>query len=277
VDRNRELSDERFRYRHCLSCGTLSLIDVPADLGRFYPPSYYDLPAAGDLKSLAPVEAHKVALIRKYVRPGRMVEVGPGAGVFAYVASQAGFDLTAIEMDERTCEHLSAAVGVRALNSDDPAAALAGLPSSRAIAMWHVIEHLPDPAGVIDAAAANLEPGGVLALASPNPQALQFRLLKARWAHVDAPRHLFLVPLEALTRRAAAAGLRRVEVTTSDPAGRHWNRFGWEYAMRRRPAAGPPPKLVAVAALGLTLALRPLEHTALRGTAYTVVFMKDAA
>jgi SAM-dependent methyltransferase len=277
VDRNRELGHERFRYRRCLACGTLSLIDVPADLGRFYPPSYYELPAASELQGLVPVEAHKIAFLRKYVEPGRLVEVGPGAGVFAYGARQAGFDVTAIEMDERTCEHLSAAVGVRAVHSDDPAAALAGLPPSRAIAMWHVIEHLPDPAGVLDAVAANLEPGGVLALATPNPQALQFRLLKARWAHVDAPRHIFLLPVEALTRRAAAAGMQRVELTTSDPSGRHWNRFGWEYAMRRRPAAGPAPKPVAVAALGLTLALRPLEHTGLRGTAYTALFVKDAA
>jgi 2-polyprenyl-3-methyl-5-hydroxy-6-metoxy-1,4-benzoquinol methylase len=277
VDRNRELSDERFRYRRCLGCGTLSLIDVPADLGRFYPPSYYELPAAGDLERLAPAEAHKVSLVRRYVPPGRMVEVGPGAGVFAYGAARAGFDVTAIEMDPRTCEHLSTAVGVRVIESDDPAAGLAGLPASRAIAMWHVLEHLPDPAAAIDAASENLEPGGVLALATPNPQALQFRLLKARWAHVDAPRHLFLIPLEALTRRAAAAGLRRAEVTTSDPSGRHWNRFGWESAMRRRPSAGPAPKPVAVVALGLTLAVRPLEHTALRGAAYTAVFIKDAA
>jgi hypothetical protein len=128
---------------------------------------------------------------------------------------------------------------------------------------------------VLEAAAANLEPGGVLALATPNPESAQFRLLGPRWAHVDAPRHLFLLPLGAITGRAAELGLRRAAVTTSDPSGRHWNRFGWEYALRRRPAAGPPPRPLALAALGLTVALRPLEHSGMRGAAYTAIFVKE--
>jgi 2-polyprenyl-3-methyl-5-hydroxy-6-metoxy-1,4-benzoquinol methylase len=276
-DRNRELSEERFRYRRCTACRVLSLVDVPDDLDRFYPAAYYELPDPADLERLMPVEAHKVDLLRAWAAPGRLVEIGPGVGVFAYGARRAGFDVTAIEMDARTCKYLRDAVGVEAIHSSDPASALADLPPARAIAMWHVVEHLPDPWTVLDAAAANLEPRGVLLLATPNPEAAQFRLLRARWAHVDAPRHLFLLPLAALTERAAAAGLRRVAVTTTDPSGRHWNRFGWEYALRRRPAAGPPSRPVALTALALTLALRPFEHTALRGAAYTAVFVKDAS
>jgi 2-polyprenyl-3-methyl-5-hydroxy-6-metoxy-1,4-benzoquinol methylase len=274
VDRNRELSPQRFRYRRCAACATLSLVDVPQDLGRFYPQAYYELPQAGELEQIARGEAHKVALIAGRAPGGRLVEIGPGVGGFAYAARRAGFDVTAIEMDERAAAHLRDRVGVDTVHSDDPATALAGLAPSRAIALWHVIEHLPDPAAVLDAIAANLEPGGVLALATPNPQALQFRLLSARWAHVDAPRHLFLIPLGALTERAAAAGLRRVAAFTSDPSGRHWNLFGWEAALRRRPAAGPPSRALALAAMGVTLAMRPLEQRALRGAAYTALFVK---
>ena len=121
-----------------------------------------------------------------------------------------------------------------------------------------MIEHLPDPDAVLEVAATNLEPGGVLAIATPNPQSTQFKLMGAHWAHVDAPRHLILL-LDA-QRRAETLGLRQVAVTTSDPSGRHWNRVGWEYGMRRRPAAGPAPNSVAWTALALTVALRPLEH-----------------
>jgi 2-polyprenyl-3-methyl-5-hydroxy-6-metoxy-1,4-benzoquinol methylase len=274
-DRNRELSPERFDYARCTACGTLALVNVPADLGRFYPASYYELPDAGAMEGLRGVEQHKVDLLRRFVEPGRLVEIGPGAGVFAYAARRSGFDVTAVEMDERTSAHLRSAAGVEAINSSDPAGVLAGLPPSRAIAMWHVLEHLPDPDAVLAAAAANLEPGGALILGTPNPQALQFRLMGARWPHLDAPRHLFLVPLEALTQRAAAAGLRRVAVTTTDPAGRHWNLFGWEYGLRRRPAQGPPARAVALAALAFTLAMRPIEHRGMLGASYTAVFRKE--
>jgi 2-polyprenyl-3-methyl-5-hydroxy-6-metoxy-1,4-benzoquinol methylase len=275
-DRNRELSDESFRYQRCNECGVYSLVNVPADLGRFYPAGYYELPRAAQIDDLVATEAPKLELACRWVAPpGRLVEVGPGGGVFAYAARQTGFDVTAIEMDERTCRHLRDTVGVETIQSARPAAVLANLPASRVVAMWHVIEHVTDPWALVDAAAANLEAGGALVVATPNPNSLQFRLLRARWAHVDAPRHLFLLPLEALRRRAVSNGLRLAEVTTADPAGRRWNRFGWEYALRRRPAAGPVSRPVAAAALALTLALRPVEDADLRGAAYTAVFVKD--
>jgi SAM-dependent methyltransferase len=277
VDRNRELSDETFRYRRCGECHCLSLVDVPEDLGRFYPDAYYELPDADGLDTHLPGEMHKSERICRYAQPpGRLVEVGPGAGVFAYASRLAGFDVTAIEMDERVCRHLRETVGVAAVQSARPELVLAELPPSRVVAMWHVIEHVPDPWALLDAAAANLEPGGVLALATPNPDSLQFRLMGGRWAHVDAPRHLFLLPLDAVRARAEAAGLRELEVTTNDPGGRHWNRFGWERGMRRRPAAGPAPRPLAGTALGLTLALRPLEHRRLNGAAYTALFVKGS-
>jgi 2-polyprenyl-3-methyl-5-hydroxy-6-metoxy-1,4-benzoquinol methylase len=276
-DRNREITAQPFRYRRCTACAAISLVDVPEDLGPFYPSEYYGLRDPSELDGLIGAEQHKIDRVRAWSQPGRLVEIGPGVGVFAHGMRRAGYDVTAIEMDARACAYLRDVVGADAINSDDPAAALAQLPPSRAIAMWHVIEHLPDPWAVLDAAAANLEPGGALVVGTPNPDSLQLRLLKARWAHVDAPRHLFLLPLATLTERCSAHGLRRVEVTTTDPAGRHWNSFGWEYAARRRPAAGPAPRALALGAVGFSLAMRPLEHTGLRGAAYTAVFVKGDA
>jgi Methyltransferase domain len=276
TDRNRELSSESFRYRRCGACGVISLANVPADMGRFYPQEYYELPDADELARVANLERHKVDFIGAAVEPGRLVEIGPGAGVFSFAAREAGFEVTAIEMDARACVHLVETVGVVAINSADPAGAVRALPASRAVAMWHVIEHLPDPWRVLEATAANLEPGGVLALAAPNPDSAQFRILGGRWAHVDAPRHLYLLPLSTLTAKAASLGLRRALATTHDPSGRHWNRFGWEYAIRRRPASGPSSRLVRAASLALTGALRPVEHRGLRGAAYTCVFVKGS-
>ena len=51
-----------------------------------------------------------------------------------------------------------------------------------------------------------------------DPRSLQFRLLRARWAHLDAPRHLCLVPPDALVRREQL-GMRSVAMTTNDPYG----------------------------------------------------------
>jgi 2-polyprenyl-3-methyl-5-hydroxy-6-metoxy-1,4-benzoquinol methylase len=275
-DRNRRISDERFSYRLCERCGAIFLADPPEDLSRFYPDEYYVLPTDGQLERALQSERYKLDLIRAYAPGGRLVEIGPGAGMFAHAARAEGYEVTGIEMDERACRHLRESIGVEAVQSDSPGSALAELPPSHAIAMWHVLEHLEDPWACLDAAASNLEPGGVLAVAMPNPGAFQFRLTRGRWPHVDAPRHLFLIPAGLLDERARAAGLEMVALTARDRGGKYWNRFGWQYLlMRPRPSR---PRLAFALAFGLGLAtlMAPIERTDLRGSTYTALLRKPS-
>jgi len=274
-DRNREITDRRFEYRRCVSCRTLFLADVPSDLARYYPEDYYGLPSLDVLDRAADGEAPKLALIRAHADGGRLVEIGAAFGIFARAAQRAGFEVTALEMDARCCRYLEEVVGVDAIETDAPQAVLDDLGPARVITLWHVLEHLPRPWDVLAAGARCLEPGGVLAIAMPNPASLQFRVLGARWAHVDAPRHLFLIPFEALRARADALGLRLAEVVTSDPAGRYWNVFGWEYAIRGRPARRGSNRVTRLLAGTLALCVAPLERRGMNGTTYTAVFVKE--
>ena len=275
-DRNRRISDERFNYRRCERCGAIFLADPPDDMGRYYPDEYYVLPTDEQLEQALRSEQYKIDLIRPHAPDGRLVEVGPGAGMFAHAARTAGYEVTGVEMDARACRHLRETIGVEAVESDSPATALAELPPSRVIAMWHVLEHLQDPWSCLEAAARNLAPGGVLAIAMPNPAAFQFRLARGRWPHVDAPRHLFLIPAGLLDERARAAGLELVELTARDRGGVYWNRFGWQYLlMRPRPSK---PRLAFALAFGFGVAtvMAPIERTGLRGSTYTAVLRKPA-
>ena len=273
-DRNRGITGQSFEYRRCRSCGTTFLLDVPVDLGRYYPEDYYVLPAPAELDRAANGEAPRLKMLRAFVPDGPIVEIGAGFGVFSRAARRAGFEVTAIEMDERCCEYLEDVVGVRAIRSHTPGRALADVGPTRAIVMWHVLEHLPRPWDVLEQVAKRLEPGGVFALAMPNPDSLQFRLLGGRWAHVDAPRHLFLIPFAALRERAEKLGLEFRLLTTSDPATRGWNVFGWEYAIRRHPARRRSTLVTRTCSRALALGLAPLERRGMNGTAYTAVFVK---
>jgi SAM-dependent methyltransferase len=274
-DLNRAADEERFDYARCSACATYFLTAPPLDLTPYYPQEYYELPAAAELDRLAQSQAPVAELLLEHVGgPGRLVEVGPGEGVFARAALRAGFDVTAIEMDARACTHLRDVAGVEAIESAEPEDVIAKLPPSRAIVMWHVIEHLRRPWEVIERAAANLQDGGVLAIASPNPQALQFKLLRRRWAHLDAPRHLFLIPDDTLTRRCGELGLRLRSTTTADAAGRHWNRFGWEYALRRAPRSRPATRTSTLLSAVIAKGFSPIERRARNGCAYTSIFVK---
>jgi len=273
-DGNRLMSDEPFHYRRCDACATVWLHNVPDDIAAHYPADYHDFPSGRALDDAVVAEGPRLALITAHVTGGRLVEVGPSQGVFSCAARRARFDVTALEMDAECCAFLRDTLGVRAVNTADPVAAFADLPPSRAVVMWHLLEHVPDPAGLLAAVAANLEPGGVVAIATPNPQSLQARLLGRRWLHVDAPRHLTLIPLPTLTGLLERQGLRRVCATTVDPVGLALNRMGWQLSMVREPKLTREGPRWAYTFMKAGAALGPIERRGLRGAAYTTVFRK---
>lgn len=274
-DRNRGIGDERFEYRRCRVCGVLHLRNVPEDLGRYYPSAYFSLPSHDQLRAIGRGhERYRIDTVRRHVSSGRLTEIGPGDGIFAVQALDAGYEVSAIEMDREACEHLRAMLGIEVVQSATPDAALGALAPLQGVVAWHVLEHLPDPWALVDAAAAALQAGGVLVVATPNPCALGLRVLGGRWPHVDAPRHLFLLPHEAVIARAAAAGLEPVELTHTDAGGLHWNAFAWHYALRR-PAISPrADRLAQLAGHAIAAALAPVERRGLRGAAYTLVLRK---
>lgn len=281
-DRNRETTDATFAYERCLRCGTIFMREVPADLGPFYAGEYHRFGADGAAEwegnqTLRAVETARVAMLAEHAPSspgGRLIDIGAGPGAFAAAAKQAGYEVTAIEMDERSCDYMERRLGVRAIRSDDPVAALRQLPPARAISLWHVLEHLRDPAAMLATAADQLEQDGVLAIGVPNPASLQFRLLGARWAHLDAPRHLCFVPAPALSERLAELGLRPAIVTSDDLFSRLCALHGWVYALRPRPADGDARAVTVRAAQAITKALAPLERGDLRGPALTILAVK---
>jgi hypothetical protein len=279
-DRNREVTQARFEYARCGTCETVFIVAVPADLDRYYGGGYYHFDPDGEPswksnQTRLDSASFRVRLVRDQVAPGDLIEIGAGTGAFAVTAKAAGFNVSAIEMDEGCCRYLSEE-GVEAICSDQPLEALARLPSARAVALWHVLEHLPNPAEVLAGAAEKLESGGVLAIGVPNSSSVQFRLLGRRWPHLDAPRHLSLIPPDALIERGRDLGLRCVATTTTDPEGLEFNLFGWAYALRRRPAEGPLPRSVGYAAAAVARVAAPLERRGLHGSTVTLVMRKES-
>jgi SAM-dependent methyltransferase len=273
-DRNRGLGAGRFHYFQCRACKATFLADVPSDLGRYYAAYGYGSVAEPELPAFVRREQAKLELVMRFVRGGSMVEIGPGPGMFTRVAQSAGFDMTAIEMDSDYSDQLRNLPGVRAIQSDDPAEVLPTLPSSDAVVMWHVIEHLGDPWRLLDSCAENLRPGGVLAISTPNPESLQFRLLGRHWVHVDAPRHLQLIPAGTVRSRLERLGMRHVLTTSTDPVGQNCNYMGWEYTLRPHPASHGPTIASTGGAWLITRTLSAVERRGRQGSTYTSLFLR---
>jgi 2-polyprenyl-3-methyl-5-hydroxy-6-metoxy-1,4-benzoquinol methylase len=267
----------RFAYARCENCGLISNVTPPSDLQPYYAEEYYAIPSPAALTRLAAREDCKMNAVKRFVSGGRLLEVGPAFGVFASRAKREGFSVTCVERDPRCCEFLERQVGVQVIRSDNPAELLPRLPAFDVIALWHVIEHLEAPLQFVDAAAANLAPGGVLVLGTPNPNSFQFGLMGKAWPHLDAPRHLHLVPAQVLVDRARAKGLEPRLLDSNDADARSWNRFGWQRMIMNR-IPGKIGTAVGMLAGGtLSLAALPAESRNMRGSAYTLALQKRKA
>jgi 2-polyprenyl-3-methyl-5-hydroxy-6-metoxy-1,4-benzoquinol methylase len=272
-DLNRRLTDEQFPYYRCSNCGLVFLHPVPANLGRYYPSNYHDIPRSLDeLLQRRRGESYKLEALAR-VSGKRLLEIGPSFGAFAALARQAGFDVQTIEMDEQCCRFIREVVGVPAEHTGDVAAALQRTGRYDVIAMWHSLEHLPNPWDVLDELPRHLEPGGALLFATPNPESLQFRFFGRRWVHLDAPRHVNLIPHGVLEARLARAGMRRAYFTTEDSGAQECNLLGWIASSRTKLPRWERSRL-ASAAWKLAIPPSRLLERGRYGAAYTMGFTK---
>ncbi len=274
TDVNRRINANEFCYVHCKSCGLLRLDNVPENLGGYYTSDYYALPTLGELINIAKSNPLKINTIKKFKEGGKLLEIGPAYGVFAFQAKQAGFEVDVIEMDARCCEYLNQVVGVHVVCSMQPHDAMESLGQHDVIALWHVIEHLPEPWALMKSAADNLTLGGILVLAAPNPESWQFKIMKEKWPHLDAPRHLYLFPEQVLTDFAESLGLERIYYTTTDSDAKSWNRFGWQKFFMNKFSGRWLQRICFVVGYLLSFFMDPFENTDNKGSAYTLVFCK---
>lgn len=274
TDENHRISQTPYTYLKCADCHGVFLEKPPIDLGRYYQSDYYAIPSLEDLQKVADKDRNKINTVMRFASGGRLLEVGPAFGVFAWQAKQAGFVVDVIEMDARCCQYLEGTLGVNVTQSDNPPAAMQALPQHDVIAIWHVLEHLPDALAFLRAAAANLKSGGVLVVAMPNPDAWQFKVMGARWPHLDAPRHLTLIPQTWMTAQGEKFGLERVYLTSDDSDARSWNRFGWQRLLMNRFSGKFMQRVMFVLGYGLSIVLAPFDRKNFGGSAYTIVFRK---
>lgn len=276
-DYNHAVSGEVFRYAICTRCKLASLENVPNDLGPYYVSGYHMQPATdAAIEAGVAHEKYKIDLVRRFASSGRLLEIGPSWGAFCLLAKRAGFSVEAIEMDPSCCEFLTKRIGVKAICRSDEAAALSDATVPDVIAAWHVLEHLRDPWRLVDAAAERLAPGGVLVLALPNPGALQFKIFGRYWTHVDAPRHLHLIPPDVLRWRAERAGLRQEMCTTTDAGSVGWNEFGWVYSLPHFASGAFAKRVLRFAGRKISAAASFVERREGAGSAFTAVFRKPA-
>lgn len=219
----------RWRIVVCETCATgrLDPLPTPEEIAAFYPAAYY-----GDtgrkfkryvewaVRFVA--ERHVRFLARRVPPGGRVLDVGCGRGTLLAALADRGLEVHGVE------------VSSAAANGADPRASIriadglveAAYPENHfdLVILWHVLEHLRDPRGVLEEARRILRPGGDVVIAVPNFSSWQARWSGPAWFHLDPPRHVYHFPVEALRTLLDSCGFAR---RSEHHFSLRQNPFGW--------------------------------------------------
>jgi len=207
--------DPHLRMRRCGSCCTLCALPFPSaqKLAAYYNSEYSVIDAG-----LTPRRrANWVPLLEMAERPAagrRGLEIGSSTGAFLRLATERGWSMAGIELDDRArAQHAHASPGVPAY-ATLAAARRDGLRPVDAVWILHTLEHLPDPAAALREAVDALTPGGVLIASTPNGASLECLLLRSLCEWWTPPGHLMLLSPRGARILLERAGLETVSIET---------------------------------------------------------------
>lgn len=164
--------------------------------------------------------------LEQTVTPGRLFDVGAGAGFLVRVAMDRGWQAEGLEPQSSAVRYGRVHLGVPML--EGTASLLPTLPASSrdVVTLLDVIEHVVSPGALLAGVAHVLVRGGHLVLTTPRWDSWVARLLGTHW-YAMFPAHVHFFTRRSLTRSLTLAGFRVVRL------GVHWRYLDAAYLWQR--------------------------------------------
>jgi SAM-dependent methyltransferase len=206
------VTGDRFQVGYCRQCGLHVTSPVPseAEIVKYYPPAYY-----GSGRRFAHVVEwmldiiyrYRVWEIERHQRPGKALDIGCGRGLLLHKLRERGWDVRGTELSEDAASYARNVLGLPVTTESLQDAQF---PDSEfdLIILWHVLEHMHAPRGVLKEVSRILKPGGRLLLATPNFGSWEARWGREHWFHLNVPGHLTHFTPRTLKRLLDEEGLR---------------------------------------------------------------------
>lgn len=215
----------------CVTCGFKHLIPLPSsqDLDKIYRNEYYSREKPlylerhrEDLDWWDLVYAERYAVFEKELESSRrrILDVGSGPGFFLKHGKERGWETFGIEPSLQAVAH-STALGLDVMHEFLTPETAKALGLFDVIYLNQVLEHIPDPAGLLQLIKQMLTPGGLICLVVPNDYSpFQLALTNAcgfePW-WVAAPHHINYFDFESLNRLVVKTGFEILMTDTTFP------------------------------------------------------------
>jgi SAM-dependent methyltransferase len=169
----------------CPQCSLVYVDPVPpeATAHESYGSGYYEPWQGREERPRLRLWTRRLRMVEARARRGALLDVGCGDGLFLQVARDAGWEIEGIEFSPEGARRAALRLG-RPVAVGDLARERVLRGPFDVITLWHVLEHLVEPAAMLDAARARLRAGGLLVVAVPNldnlPMQAAYRLARGR-------------------------------------------------------------------------------------------------
>lgn len=209
----RDLHGNGYLIKRCRVCRSYYLFPQPSaeQSSMAYADSYY---GPGNNKFLGLFETildlfrrRRARLVARYIPPGgNILDIGCGNGRFLkYVSDLRRCHLYGTELPGRSADRASRipeiSLKVGELAPDDFPEGFFDV-----VTLFHVFEHLAEPAAMVLTIGRLLRDNGVCVMSFPNIGSFQARLFAGNWLHLDPPRHLFFVTPAEFVRKVSGLG-----------------------------------------------------------------------